>query len=63
MSQWNLGAVMKFGEKQEMTVGPGEQDHLLVITDADKSAKVEHAKRRNNKLKVGGRSRVKTGSK
>lgn len=52
---------MKFGEKPEMTVGPGEQDHLLVITDADKSAKVEHAKRRNNKLKVGGRSRAKTG--
>lgn len=54
---------MKLGEKPEMTVGPGEQDHLLVITDADKSAKVEHAKRWNNKLKVGGRSRAKTGSK
>lgn len=46
---WSLGKV---------TVGPGEQDHLLVISDRDNSPEVEHAKRHNNKLKPGRRSRV-----
>lgn len=29
------GAVLEVGERLAATVGPGEQDHLLVITDTD----------------------------
>lgn len=50
------GAAPKVGERPAATVRPGERDHLLVITDTGASAKVEHAKRQNNKLKADRRS-------
>lgn len=48
--------MLKVLERPAATVGPGEPDHLLVITDTDVRAKVEHAKRQNNKLKPDRRS-------
>lgn len=50
------GATPKVWKRPAATVGLGERDHLLVITDTDVSAKVEHAKRQNNKLKPDRRS-------
>lgn len=48
--------ILEVGERPAATVGPGKQDHLLVVTDTDVGAKVEHAKRQNNKPKPDRRS-------
>ncbi len=61
------GAMLNVWERPTATVGLGERDHLLIITDTDVSAKVEHAKTQNNKLKADRRSpreelRQRTGS-
>lgn len=52
--------MLQVGERPSAAAGPGERDHLLVITGDGRRGKeekkrVEHAKRQNNKLKADGR--------